>query len=409
MTLPAKAQDTLNSINVENNSYKLYLDKNWDGLTEFGNQAIKNKFDYYYLRLRMGIAYFEMGNYYAAETQFKKAITFNSGDELILEYLYFCYIYTYHFEEALKLSKTFTKQLSEKLKINKVPPIGYIIAEGGVKTTDSTKILGNGNYFHLGIGNYVAKSFSLFHGGTYYSQTFADHYGNTGKVTQLQYYLKATIPIKNNWQVLPGFHFINKSTTFRLKNAQQIPPPPPPGLPPPPTPADTYRDSSSNSNYFVGSLAIKKSITHFDFLVGSGVSSVFGNNQIQNFATITYSPLKKDKILFGINGFIHSEDGYSTSYYSLIPFISINPISKLNLFCSYLYNSGGKNIIESNGYIVNNSSDLTTSRFSAVASVAVTKQFDIYALYQFENKEQEYQKNIYHFNLFVLGIKFKPQ
>ncbi|MDX2171496.1 MAG: hypothetical protein SFY56_00145 [Bacteroidota bacterium] len=402
-----KAQDTLNSFYVESNSYKLYTEKNWTELIKFGNQAIKQDFDYYYLRIRLGIAYFESGNYYGAERHFEKALSFNSDDELVLEYLYFCFIYTAHFEEAMKLSKTFNKQLTEKLKTDKTHPIGYVIAEGGVKTTDSTKILGNGNYFHIGLGHYIAKQFSLFHGLTYFSQTFADHYGSSGQATQFQYYLKATIPLKNNWQVLPGFHYITKTTTFRIKNVQQILSPPP-GLPPPPPQMETFRDSSANANYFVGSITIRKSIYHFDFSIGATASSVFGNNQIQNFANITYSPFKKDKLLLGLNGFIHSEDNYSSSNFAMTPFVSVNPIPKLNLFCSYLYNGGGRNVVESNGYIVNNSTDLTSSRWSVIASLAVTKQFDIYGLYQFETKEQEYQKYAYHFNLFVLGVKFKP-
>lgn len=402
------AQDTLNSSNVEEVTYNLYLNKNWPQLVKSGNNALKKGFDYYYLRMRLGIACFEKGNYYEAEKHFNIALSFNSDDELVLEYLYFCHIYTSHFEEAKKLSKKFSKSLAVKLKTEKSSPIAYAIVEGGVKTTDSTKILGNGYYFHFGVGHYVLRSFSLFHGGTYYSQSFADHYGGTGLSTQLQYYLKATIPLKNNWQISPAFHFISKTNTYHIKNISAMPPPPPPGMPPPPPPSDTYRDSSANNSYVVSSFSVRKSINHFDFTLGTTLSNVFGNEQFQHSASIQCSPLKKDKIIIGLIGFAHTEDSYKNTYLATVPFVVINPVSKLSLFASYLNNPGGSNIIESNGYIVNNSTDLTPFRLQLMGSVSVTKQFDIYVLFQHEKKEQQYLRNVYHFNLMLIGVKFKP-
>ena len=57
------AQDSLNSASVEQKSYQLYVDKNWSELIKFGKIAIHNGFDYYYLQLRVGIAYYEKKNY----------------------------------------------------------------------------------------------------------------------------------------------------------------------------------------------------------------------------------------------------------------------------------------------------------------------------------------------------------
>ena len=55
-----KAQDTLNTAFVEKQSYKLYLDKNWNELIKFGNKAIKNDFDYYYLLHLQGYYHFHL-------------------------------------------------------------------------------------------------------------------------------------------------------------------------------------------------------------------------------------------------------------------------------------------------------------------------------------------------------------
>ena len=107
------AQDTLNSAIVEQKSYQLYLDKNWNELIKFGNRAINSGFDYYYLQIRIGIAYFEKKNYSLAENHFKKVLQFNSDDELAQEYLYYCFIYNGRNEEARMLSRLFKSDLAE--------------------------------------------------------------------------------------------------------------------------------------------------------------------------------------------------------------------------------------------------------------------------------------------------------
>lgn len=47
-------------------TYQLFQQKAWDNLIKEGNKAIQNGIDYYYLRVRMGIAYYEKGNYSGA-------------------------------------------------------------------------------------------------------------------------------------------------------------------------------------------------------------------------------------------------------------------------------------------------------------------------------------------------------
>lgn len=53
------SQDTLNAAFIEQKSFQLYVEKNWNELIKFGNQALKSGIDYYYLQIRLGIAYYE--------------------------------------------------------------------------------------------------------------------------------------------------------------------------------------------------------------------------------------------------------------------------------------------------------------------------------------------------------------
>ena len=68
------AQEKVDYQFIDSITYRYYLEKNWKELVDVSKTGLKNDIDYYYLRMRTGIAYFEQGNYLKAEKQFKKAL-----------------------------------------------------------------------------------------------------------------------------------------------------------------------------------------------------------------------------------------------------------------------------------------------------------------------------------------------
>lgn len=409
------SQDTLNSTIVEQKSYQLYLDKNWSELIKFGNNSINKGFDYYYLQIRIGIAYFEKENYSLAENHFKKVLEFNSDDELAKEYLYYCYIYNGRNEEARLLSKNFGNDLSEKIGINKQSKVGFVMLEGGTKITDSPNYYddstkNNSNYFNppvylqLGLNHFVKNRFSVFHALTYYKQV-----SFLGDARQIQYYIKASIPIKKNWLISPSIHllqsnFISESviTTTMIGG-----PPPPPGFPPPIVTKTISVTNSSKSNAVVGSLAVQKTINKFTLSLGTLVSNIANKTQIIHNGFISYSVFGNSKLVLGCTSYAHTINNYSTTYAAVTPFMYIQPFHKLSIKASYFLNNG-TNIIEDNGYLVNNSFDLTTSRWSGLVNFKLNKKVSIYGLYQLENKTEDVQLFNYKYNVIVLGIKISP-
>lgn len=85
------AQDTLNFKTVDATSYQAYINKDWKTVIRIGNQALKQKIDYYYLRMRLGIAYFEKKNYRKSIVHFEKAMSMNNQEVVATEYLYYAY------------------------------------------------------------------------------------------------------------------------------------------------------------------------------------------------------------------------------------------------------------------------------------------------------------------------------
>lgn len=56
---PAIGQTKRDFVSFNKASYELYTQKKWDELIIVGKEALKNNFDFYYLRVRLGIAYYE--------------------------------------------------------------------------------------------------------------------------------------------------------------------------------------------------------------------------------------------------------------------------------------------------------------------------------------------------------------
>lgn len=116
---------------VESKSLSFFNNSQWNELINFGNEAINAGHDYYYLRLRIGIAYFKQNNFLMAIYHLEKALNLNQSDTIGREYLYFAYQYTNRSLEAHTLSKNFNKTLAEKTNLSKSKVIFQAMINGG--------------------------------------------------------------------------------------------------------------------------------------------------------------------------------------------------------------------------------------------------------------------------------------
>ena len=383
-------------------------------MTSFGHQAIKLGFDYFYLRMRIGIAYYEEKKYDLAAPHFDKALQFNSGDELALEYLYYCYLFTSRNEEARMLSKQFSKELAVKTGVDKQSALGFILFEGGTKLSDSThyydknkktesNFYNPATYLQLGLNHYIKNRVSFFHAFTYFDQT-----SFTGTLRQLQYYIKSAIPLKHGWMISPAVQWVNINFSSEKTVVSNPPTPPPhPGMPPPPPPRQTLVTTTTNSSYYIGSLAIQKIVKKFTFSIGTTLSNMSNVTEFIHSGSIYYSLLGNSKLILGCAGYAHTINSYKTTYGSLSPFVFLYPQKNISIKLAYLQNAGN-NIIEDNGYFVNNSPDLTRSRYSAMINLYLSKAITFYVVYQLENKLENIQQFTYKYNILVAGLKITP-
>jgi len=97
---------------------RYFKEQKWDSIISIGHKALRQNIDYYYLRVRMGISYFEKQKYIPAATCLRKARSFNSSDSTVTDYLYWSYLYS-NLEGDARFLKPFLPKVEwETQKVN---------------------------------------------------------------------------------------------------------------------------------------------------------------------------------------------------------------------------------------------------------------------------------------------------
>ncbi len=404
-----RAQDTMTTAGVESQTYSLYLQKNWDELISYGNLALDKGFDYYYLRYRLGVAYYSEKKYRSARVHFEKANAFNSADET-MEYLYYCYLYTGEYERARWISKSFSQEAVAYTGTDKLKSFSFATLEAGMGTTDSTTQFSNYYYGQVSAGFFVRNRFSMYNALTYFTQT--DFRGTTN---QFQYYLNSKIPLKKGWTLSMGLQPIIRGYAAKTYTTDSIGVLAPSKIPPHMRDSMVYRDTSITSTgaaqtkfNFVGAISLTKTISNFDITFGSAIGAFDSTTQYEHYLGITYYPFSNRLFYITETGFLHTENHYSSTHTSLVSTLTLCPSEKLTLSASYLANTGG-NLMESDGYIVSGTPDFTVARLSLLASLVVSKTMSIYGVYQHQDDIEFHQHWPFYYNLFVIGIKIIPK
>lgn len=230
----ARSQQEANVADIEKVTYELYLAGSWKELIRTGEKAIKQGIDYYYLRMRLGIAAYETEDYSKAARHFGRAMEFNSADDTAKEYLYFAYTFHGRDMEAHKVARGFSSSLKDKLSYDRSAVRSFSINATGsflqnrdiidnyssdaVPAIDGFQSLTR-NFLHFGASlehdagklikfthspGYLSKSY------LYYSQSATETVLITdATLSQFQYYLSGRILFGNGAYLTPAVHYLN--------------------------------------------------------------------------------------------------------------------------------------------------------------------------------------------------------
>ena len=172
-------QERPDFVQIDSVTYNHYLNKNWKPVLKTGKLALKNDIDYYYLRMRMGIAALETGKPAIAAKHFQKALEFNQNDPVAQGYLYDSYLEMGKTNRAWKLAGTFNPAMKSSLntRMKAVESVdvmgGYIFSNNYEKNSDlylmgsdslfgKQKMYGDERYLHAGLRFNISPTVSLF-------------------------------------------------------------------------------------------------------------------------------------------------------------------------------------------------------------------------------------------------------
>ena len=409
-------------------TFALYEKQQWDELIEVGEAAIKKGIDFYYLRMRLGIARYELKNYRHAIPHFENAIKVYPEDQLAAEYLYYSYLFAGRKNDSRRTMPLLNETTKTKMGLDKTSFLNEIYFEGGpamsnISTLEknwqnpapadsiysSTTYFKGYNYFHGGIRLNILPNLSIYQGygllkadAQQNIRDFETEYEPFNRVArQDEYYGNIELSLKKGFKFTGAAHFFWIEYDRRDYDASVYPPV-----------LDTV--ANSDDDYVLSLSAIK------DFTFGSlNISGTYGRLEkdtiTQLGASFAYFPFGNIN-LYGATGLVNIWDveGSRTVFtqeiggriYKNLWFEGSATIGQL------------QNYAEKNAFVIYNAPEKINNKYEAVLIYAAPKHLEISLRYRYMERESgtivynsfnefEITKTNYPFHSIIGGIKWK--
>ncbi|MBK7159588.1 MAG: tetratricopeptide repeat protein [Ignavibacteria bacterium] len=397
----ANAQNDFSKDSVDKKSAILFQNKKWDELISFGNTALKRNAETYFLRVRLGMAYFEKENYFNAIPEFERAIEIGYQDENVLEYLYNSYLKTGRTEDAAFIFSSF----SESGK-NRIKPLNNSFAENiftgieyGFSNDESrnanTDLDGDQNKYGeqtifrnsilatAGLNQLPFDRLNIFYDYTYINsgktkiimrnnEKLNDDY----QEIQNRFYNRFDVLAANGLVISPAGHYISKKYNTLFTGIADS------------TLTDiTVSEKEINNENFILSLSASKFYSVYKFTLSGSFSYLNEFHQSQLGLSFMMYPLRKTSFYTNTSAVLHSENKIS----NLIVSQSIGIKAGKRIYIEASASAGVmKNYNEQNGYTVYNTGDVIKSKFGISLGFSLLKNLNINIGYSFRQSEKNY-------------------
>ncbi|MFO7799034.1 tetratricopeptide repeat protein [Rhodohalobacter sp.] len=383
---------------VDATTYQLWSQQDWNTLIETGNLAIKNGIDFYYLRYRLGVAYYEKQNYHRAAQHFQKAFEMNDSDELLKEYLYYSYLFSGRNYEAYFTEQTFSKATRRKLNLGKDLAFKniYVSWSGQQDAPESATENFNSSIEIEGLQT-VSTGFNLFQIGgehsagnrTWFSHTythlqksyflFSNIDGSTvinpdETVYLNQYYIGTTTLLKPGLDLRFGLHYINLLNYVTTVTSAPRP--------------RSFRTGVTN-NDFVGSVGLYRRFSYVETGISSSVSNLNGATQLQQNAILSLFPFGNLRFYTSSILYYQSEKAGNQDWRTDLIFTQKAGLKLMNrIWTEAFMNFGDQlNVVTDNGHTIFNDTNVTTSRYGIRLHTLITNKMNL--LLDYSNIEKE--------------------
>jgi len=389
-----EAQDSMNFTDVNRESYRLFIEEKWDSVIIVGKKGLKQDMDFYYLRIRMGIACYNQKKYRQASRHFKQALEFNRADPLAMEYLYYTLLLSGKAEQASILRSEFKGALAMKLPPHKGKAIDRFGVEylylGGLNEeilsdpgTIFSGLPAGVQYLTRGYSNAsvslsssIAPGFRLNQQFTYLSKTNYQYYNDglnvllleNQDVRQYQYYISPSIALKSGYTFMPMFHLL--SVRYQAPAATG-------------TGGTGYQGGSNSFTLayldemdFVSGLTASKVAGPLDLQLGLWYANLNKRQQVQGRLGFTWYPL--GNLNFYAGAYLNSqyEMADSTAVLNLIPELHLGFAIAEKVWLDLNAATGNMaNYLEQNGSIVFNSfAEVIRNKAGLTISIPLTEK-----------------------------------
>lgn len=359
-------------------TYQLYETQDWPALIRLGREALSEGFDYFYMRMRLGIAYFEKGQYQLAVPHFRKALRFNSTDGIAREYLYYSLLYSGRRDEARLYAPK-----------GKGVRLLSIFAEGGYKRSDRQTPVEDLTYTSAGFRHSLGKHLSLSHSYQYLQQGFVffetdtlpplNGQGPSRVVTrqivesgrQHEYFLGGAWQLRNGWQIGSGFRQI------------------------------WVQDTTNSFGEQTAVLSVRKDIPRLSLWVSGGWSNFGRQDQTHYGAGLAFYPLANTNLYYVAIGAVKAERSASQRWISQQLGFQTLP----NLWIEGQYDFGEINrFIEYNGAVAFNLNDPIRRRYGGSVQYWIEARHLLLLKYLHEEKTFSADGTNYSHDTFIIGL-----
>jgi len=362
---------------VDSATYTLYLKQDWKPIIALGKQSRAEGVDFYYLKVRMGIAYFKENKIFSAIQFLEEAYTMDPKNAVVQDYLYWAYRYSGLVMESRLFYTKMTNELKAKIDLDLpfVSDISFNVLathnsdyDEQLKTnansgTDHRRVIPkNYQMYSLGMSHPLSKRLNLFHQFTMMPATSVQQI-ETGsalenesyKAMEYRYYADITVALGSRWYLDTYLNVIsgNYDNLNTRVSASKI----------------KYNDmvfggALTKASYFIRN-SINMSVSNLNgynqFQTGYSLSLYpLGNTSVVPFGSLQYKSQDSDANLIFTGGLTVSIDEISLTGFGTVGnmnnFIANNgaivynqPAAALNEFGgSFKYL--GKNLILKAGY-----------------------------------------------------------
>ncbi|MCX6148061.1 MAG: hypothetical protein NTW25_12570 [Candidatus Kapabacteria bacterium] len=418
-TQSSVSKNDINENEVDIKSYKLFSERHWDELIEYGTDAFNKGKSFYYLPIRIGIAYFEKQNYQKASEWFIMSYDNYSDDNFVNEYLYYSLLNNGNYFEADYYAQNFSEDLKDKIhfkesnwltqininyNINSNTNLDKMKSEPKTDSISNRTLLDKINFVGLDFTHkftpnlYMRHSFSYIQAKELSQISLLNNVASEADINskQFQYSLGMTYSFLPFWK-----SHISANIIDYTKNIISVLAPP-----------TFFLEETKKSTDFVISGGVSRKISNFDIGTSLCYSGLNSNHYLQADANLIYYPL----------GNLNLYAGLFASFQKLMPTdslpskneIILEPILGFKIYEFWIttsYLAGNiSNFVKNDGFLVYNSNYIIKNKLSiGIILPVLDNKFQISAYYHSQNYEGKYYQGTIPTAILEFNNQFKSQ